>query len=255
MEREKEPKSLNTAKGKPADWKDNISFILVEPKEPGNIGASARAMKNMGFTHLELVKPRSFMTKETKKMACNAFDILAKAKTYGNLNEALETKTLVVGTTRRLGRTRGLILPLEEGIKKVIASAKKNRVAILFGREDKGLNNREVEECGFLITIPSDPSSPSLNLAQSVLLVAYELSRKTYSGQFPMAVTRTELEILHQHIHNTLKLLEYIPRGNRDLEARIMRNLKHLMARAGLTEWELNMLHGICGQIEKKMGK
>jgi TrmH family RNA methyltransferase len=253
MKREKETKGLNTAKGKPADWKDNISFILVEPKEPGNIGASARAMKNMGFQHLELVKPRSFMTEETKKMACNAFDILAKAKTYSNLNEALETKTLVVGTTRRLGRTRGLILPLEEGIKKVIASAKKNRVALLFGREDKGLSNREVEECGFLITIPSDPSSPSLNLAQSVLLVAYELGRKTYRGQFPMAVTRAELEILHHHIHDTLRLLEYIPRGNRDLEARIMRNLKHLIARAGLTDWELNMLHGICGQIEKKM--
>ncbi len=98
--------------------------------------------------HLELVKPRSFMTEETKRMACNAFDILAKAKTYGNLDEALQTKTLVVGTTRRLGRTRGLILPLEEGIKKVIASAKKNRVAILFGREDKGLNNREIEGRG-----------------------------------------------------------------------------------------------------------
>jgi len=69
-------------------------------------------------------------------------------------------------------------------------------------------------------TIPSDPSSPSLNLAQSVLLVAYELSRKTYWAQFPRAVTRPELEILHQHIHDTLRLLEYIPRGNRDLEAR-----------------------------------
>ena len=255
MKRGKKTDSPETAKGKTASWKDNISFILVEPREPGNIGASARAMKNMGFTHLELVKPLSFVTDEAKRMACNAFDILARAKTYGNLDEALQAKTLVVGTTRRLGRTRGLILPLEEGIKKVISSAKKNRVAILFGREDKGLNNREVEECGFLITIPSDPSSPSLNLAQSVLLVAYELGRKTYRGQFPRAVTRAELEMLHQHIHDTLKLLEYIPRGNRDLETRIMRNLRHLIDRAGLTDWELNMLHGICGQIEKKVEK
>ena len=75
------------------------------------------------------------------------------------------------------------------------------------------MNNREVEECGFLITIPSDPSSPSLNLAQSVLIVAHELSRKTYRGQFPRAVTRAELEIPHQHIHASLKLLEYIPGG------------------------------------------
>ena len=236
-------------------WKGNISFILVGTKEPGNIGASARAIKNMGFTRLELVKPLSFMTDETKRMACNAFDILAKTQVYRNLDDALREKTLVVGATRRLGKKRGLILPLEEGVKKIIASAKKNRVAILFGREDKGLDNREVEECGFLITIPSDPSSPSLNLAQSVLLVAYELGRKTYKGQFPRAVTRAELETLHRHIHDTLKLLDYIPRGSRDLEARIMRNLKRLIARAGLTDWELKMLHGICRQIEIKLGR
>jgi TrmH family RNA methyltransferase len=255
MKSEKKAGSLKTANAGTADWKDNISFILVEPREPGNIGASARAMKNMGFMRLELVKPFRFVTDEAKRMACNAFDILARAETYGNLHDSLETKTLVVGTTRRLGRTRGLILPLEEGIKKVIASAKKNKVAILFGREDKGLNNREVGECGFLITIPSDPSSPSLNLAQSVLLVAYELGRKTYRGQFPKTATRPELEMLLHHIHDTLKLLEYIPRGNRDLEGRIMRNLKHLLGRAGITDWELRMLHGICGQIEKRMGR
>jgi TrmH family RNA methyltransferase len=253
MMRKKNTDSPETPNPGTLHWKDNISFILVEPREPGNIGASARAMKNMGFQRLGLVKPLGFMTEETKRMACNAFDVLAKAEIYGKLNDALEEKTLVVGTTRRLGRTRGLILPLEVGLKKIITSAKKNKVALLFGREDKGLNNREVEECGFLITIPSDPSSPSLNLAQSVLLVAYELSKKTYSSRFPAAVTRPELEVLLRHIHDTLRLLEYIPRGNRDLEARIMRNLKHLFGRTGLTDWELRMLHGICGQIEKRI--
>jgi TrmH family RNA methyltransferase len=236
------------------DWKDNISFILVEPKEPGNIGASARAMKNMGFKNLELVKPRKFLTEEARQMACNAVDLLEGAKMRSSFKDAIRDKSLVIGTTRRLGKRRGLILSLKDGIKKAVAFAKKNKVAILFGREDKGLSNREVEECGFLITIPADPSSPSLNLAQSVLLVAYELSQKTYKMDIPELVGHEELEILYRHLRSTLKLLDYIPRGSRDLEMRIMRNLKHLIGRAGLTGWEFKMLHGICSQIEKKIG-
>jgi len=236
-------------------WKENISFVLVEPREPGNIGASARAMKNMGFRNLELVEPRRFLTEESRQMACNAVDLLEEAHIHSDFDDTVRNKSLVIGTTRRLGKRRGVILPLKEGAKKIVTAARKNRIAILFGREDKGLNNREVEECGFLMTIPSDPSSPSLNLAQSVLLVAYELSRGTYRAGAPAElVERAELDLLYRHLRSTLKLLEYIPRGNRDLEARIMRNLKHLFGRAGLTEWELRMFRGICTQIERKIG-
>ena len=237
------------------DWKDNVSFILVEPGEPGNIGASARAMKNMGFRNLELVKPGRFLTEEARRMACNAVDLLEKAKINKDFADAARGKSIIAGTTRRLGKRRGVILPLQDAAGRIIASAKENKIAILFGREDKGLNNREVEECGFLMTIPSDPSSPSLNLAQSVLLVAYELGRGAYRAEGPKLVEREELESLCSHMRSTLRLLEYIPRGSRDLELRIMRNLKHLVGRAGLTEWESKMLRGICTQIERKVGE
>jgi TrmH family RNA methyltransferase len=234
-------------------WKDNISFILVEPKEAGNIGASARAMKNMGFRNLELVNPKDIYTDAARCMAYNALDVLEKAKIHKRFEDAMQDKSLIVGTTRRLGRRRGLIIPLKDSAKRIINASKKNKVAVLFGREDKGLNNKEVGECGFLITIPSDMSFPSLNLAQSVLLVAYELSQKTYKTGAPDLVKCNELDPLYKHIQSTLKLLDYIPRGNRDLEAKIMRNLKHLINRAGLTDWELRMLHGICSQIEKRV--
>ncbi|OGW39377.1 MAG: hypothetical protein A2Y97_12775 [Nitrospirae bacterium RBG_13_39_12] len=235
------------------NWKDNISFILVEPKEPGNIGASARAMKNMGFRNLELVKPVNFLSNEARQMACGSTDILERARVHPGFRDALKDKNLVIGTTRRLGKTRGLIVPLEESIKRIITSAKKNRVAILFGRERNGLTNKEIEKCGFIINVPSDPSSPSLNLAQSVLLVAYELGKRTYLKNAPALVRHGEIDKLYKHIQTTLKLLEYIPRGDRDIEKRIIRNLKHLIGRAGLTKWELNMLHGICSQVEKKI--
>lgn len=234
-------------------WKDNITFILVEPKEPGNIGASARALKNMGFKNLELVNPGKFLTDEARQMACNDVDVIEKAIIHSSFKDAAKDKSLIVGTTRRLGKRRGLILPLKDGMKRIIAVASKNKVAMLFGREDKGLSNKEVEGCGFLLTIPTDSSSPSLNLAQSVLLVAYELSQELYRGTMPVIVKHEELENFYHHINSTLKLLEYIPRGNRDLEMRIMRNLKHLIGRVGLTDWELRMLYGICSQVEKKI--
>jgi TrmH family RNA methyltransferase len=234
-------------------WKDNISFILVEPHDPGNIGASARALKNMGFTELELVQPRAFMTDEARWMACNAVDIIKKTRVHSRFKEAIRDKNLIVGTTRRLGKKRGLILPVRDGIKRIIKTARRNKVAILFGRERNGLHNTEVEECGFLLTIPSDPLSPSLNLAQSVLLLAYELSLKDYKTDYPDMVSHDELVKLFRHAEATLKLLEFIPRGDKDLEQKIMKNLKHLFGRSGLTDWECNMLHGICTQIEKKI--
>jgi TrmH family RNA methyltransferase len=234
-------------------WKDNISFILVEPREPGNVGASARALKNMGFNNLELVNPGNFLTEEARQMACNAADILEKAKIYSKFKDALKDKNLIIGTTRRLGRQRGLLTPLKESIKRIIISAKRNNVAILFGRERNGLNNHEVEKCDFLVTIPADPSFPSLNLAQSVLIAAYELCRKTYKTELPLFVNHDEREKLYEHIRNTLKLLEYVPRGDRDIDAKIMKNIKQIVGRAGLTEWELGMLHGICTQVERRL--
>lgn len=235
------------------NWKDNISFILVEPKEPGNVGASARAMKNMGFRSLELVKPGVFLTDEARQMAYDAINVLENAKIHSSFKDAIKDKTIIIGTTRRLGRQRGFILSLRDSIKRIISAAKKNRIAILFGREDRGLLNQEVGECGLLITIPSDKSFPSLNLAQSVLLVAYELSQGTLRVATSKMLEHQELDALYSHIQSTLKLLEYVPRGSRKLEERIMRNLKHLIGRSGLTRWELKMLYGLCSQVEKRI--
>lgn len=236
-------------------WKDNVSFVLVEPKEPGNIGATARAMKNMGFKNLELVSPRTGITDEARRMACHATDILESAGAFPTVREAIAGKGLIIGTTRRIGKRRGLHLPLRDCVKRVITAAHKNRVAILFGREEKGLSNQEVEECGFLMTIPTDPESPSLNLAQSVLLIAYELSSQNDEKAGPRLVEHGELSTLFGHIQDALRLLEYNPRGSRDLEERIMRNLKHLIGRAGLTDWERRMLMGIISQVKRKLSR
>ncbi len=234
-------------------WKDNIHFILIEPREPGNIGAAARAMKNMGFSKLELVNPVPFHTKEAKWMSCQAYDMVKRAKVYQTFEEAINGKSLIIGTTRRIGKRRGIILPLKDSVKRIVVAAKKNKIAILFGREKNGLLNREVESCGFMITIPSSPEAASLNLSQTVMLVAYELAQKTYKVETPEFVKHERLNTLYERIEYLLKLLDYIPRGDRQIEKKIMKNLKHFIGRAGLTEWELNMLQGLCTQIEEKI--
>lgn len=257
------------------NWKDTIYFILVEPREPGNIGASARAIKNMGFKHLCLVNPHSPINDEARWLAHNAVDILDAAVIYPTVRDAINNTSLVVGTTRRMGKRRGLIIPVEEGAHRILSLGGRNKIAILFGREDRGLFNHEVKECGFLMTIPSSKKQPSLNLAQAVLIIAYELSRAEYlpsneqkpekdvspdAGIVPLSATRVPkmsthraLTALHKRIEETLAILEYIPEGDRDISGKIMQNLKHLIGRAGLTEWEVKMLHGICSRIEKKI--
>jgi TrmH family RNA methyltransferase len=247
-------------------WKDNISFILVEPRESANIGASARAMKNMGFRTLSLVRPAE-LDDEARWLAHNSLDVLDSAKQYEKLSDAISGQSLVVAVARRTGKKRGMVLPLEHGAQKVYEIARDNKVAFLFGREDRGLYNEEVNECGLLLTIPADKEHPSLNLSHAVMVVAYELSRAPYSKSSPpepllkskrrrnAVVRHGELTALYERMTSVIEMLDYIPRGDRKLQEQITGNLKHFIGRAGLTYQELKMLHGFCSQIEAKLAK
>lgn len=251
------------------DWKDNIYFVLVEPREPGNIGAAARAIKNMDFKRLCLVNPPSHMTEEAQWFAHNAMDILDASKVCTSVEDAVRDKHYIVGTSRRRGRRRGAFIPVEKGALRMFEIAQNNKIALLFGREDRGLFNKEIEECGFLMTIPASRKHPSLNLAQAVMIVSYELSkagiraRKENSeneaetflfANEPSMVSQEELSHLYGRMEKAFKLIEYIPPGDKYLNKKIMQNLKHCLGRAGLSGWEFNMFHGICKQIEKKFG-
>lgn len=252
-------------------WKQNIFFVLVEPREPGNIGASARAIKNMGFGNLCLVKPPPEMSEEGRWFARNAHDVLDSAEVHKSVEEAIKDKAVVVGTTRREGKRRGVILPVEQGTARIRNAATNNKVAILFGREAQGLNKDEVDQCGFLLKIRSSSIQPSLNLSHAVLIIAYELSKhgqetgdtsgrvrkKKFDNSTLIEDLKTHEEItpLYERIPRVLELLEYIPRGDRNLMKNIIVNLKHFIGRAGMTEKELNMIQGLCTQIEKKVVK
>jgi len=159
----------------------------------------------------------------------------------------------VVGTSRRRGKNRGRFLPFDEGISRIRETSENNKVAIIFGRENSGLTNEESNQCGFILTIPTDGEHPSINLAQSVLLIAYELNQAAAEEEVPELSTQSEMNRLFIRIKSVLNLLEYLPQGDRDLEEDIMQNIRQLLNRAGLTTWEMNMIHGLCTQIERKI--
>ena len=234
-------------------WKDNVHFILVGPTEPGNIGAAARAIKNMGFDRLELVNPVPFLTDEARAMACRAKDVLEKARVHRSFCRAIVGKALIVGTTRRLGSRRGLIVDVRRAAPRIRKTAAKNQVAVVFGNEHTGLTSGELNECGLVLTIPSAPLFPSLNLAQSVMIVAYELSQLEAKTKSPLLIENRELQRLYRRFPRTLQLLGYGRKGDKNLKAEIARNLKRLIGRAGLTEWELSMLLGLCSRVEREL--
>ena len=124
------------------NWKDNVYFILVEPREPGNIGAAARAVKNMDFQNLCLVNPPHFKNDAAQWFAHGASDILNSASVFNTVRDAIGNKNFVAGTSRRRGRRRGAFIPVEQCVQRLFENARTNKIAVLFGREDRVLFNQ-----------------------------------------------------------------------------------------------------------------
>ncbi len=249
------------------NWKNNIYFILVEPKESGNVGSAARAMNNMDFHNLRLVNPPSLDTDEARMFAHGSREILRTAESFSTLEGALNDMQYVVGTTRRRGRRRGAYVPVDQGTGRLYEIASTNKVAVLFGREDRGLFNEEVDRCGFMMNIPANKKQPSINLAHTLMIIAYELSMagirdkglknddKLLYANVPEFADQKAIVLLYERMEKAMRLIEYIPHDGDLTGRKTMQNIKHCLGRAGLADWELNMFHGICRSIENKLGK
>jgi TrmH family RNA methyltransferase len=241
-------------------WRKAVRFVLVEPSDPRNIGAAARAIKNMGFSDLALVNPRRELTKEAVAMAHNAEDVLRAARTFQTLAEAVADCALVVGTTRRTGRKRGLLVPIEEGSARIVECASGGgRVALLLGREHRGLFNHETEECGFVLSIPTSPEQPSLNLAQAAVLFAYELS-KAGRAAAPLAPptgppsTHAEQEALCARLVDILDLVGYTRIGSRDVGRAIRGMLKRIVSLSRPTRRDIGVMIAVASRVQARLG-
>jgi TrmH family RNA methyltransferase len=226
-----------------------IRIVLINTTHPGNIGAAARAMKVMGLSSLHLVTPKIFPSAEATAMASGADDLLKAAVVHESLGSALAGCPLVLGTSARL---RSLPMPMMDARKaseQALAECAEHEVAILFGRERYGLTNEEMQRCQHLVNIPSNPVYSSLNLAQAVQIIGYELRVAAMGGAgisaSPMdwePVDDSQMEGLFEHLEQTLLELRFL---NPRQPKRLMMRLRRLFNRARLDQNEINILRGI----------
>jgi len=228
---------------------DNVVIVLIHPQHPGNIGATARAMKNMGLRRLALVRPHVPIDDSSMQMARGAGDILQKSIDAVELNEALCGVAITVGTTARMGRKRRDALDPRAAAALLAPLTLRNKVAILFGPERTGLNNEAMQRCQWVINIPTQADFKSLNLAQAVLIMAYELHLATFPkpSRTRTLASQQQLEGMYDHIRQTLLRIGFLDPVNPE---RMMLVLKRILARTGLDRREVNILRGIMRQID-----
>lgn len=228
---------------------DNIRVVLVGTTHPGNIGAAARAMKVMGLSDLRLVAPRAFPSAEATAMASSADDVLADAGVHDDLEDAVADCELILGTTARL---RALSMPQLDpraAAARTVAEAGSGRVALVFGREKNGLENREIHQCHYLVNIPTGAAYQSLNLAQAVQIVCYEVHLAALADHAPerppldwTPAPAGKLEHFFGRLQRTLLDIRYL---NPRQPKRLMERLRRLFLRARPDSTELDILNGI----------
>lgn len=226
----------------------NISIILNKPRYSENIGAAARAMCNMGFSDLIVVDPENFNKTNAFKLATHvAASIVENISVYRNLQDALAPFNYIIGTTARLGGQRRLIQRPSQMAAKLVEISKKNRIALVFGPEDRGLTNQDLQLCHHLINIPTAEFT-SLNLAQAVMIVCYEIYNTGGNSQKhrPRLATRHELEGMYDQLKEILVRINYINPENPDYW---MNKLRLFFNRLPLRAREISIIRGICRQI------
>lgn len=229
---------------------DNISIVLQKPRYPENIGSAARAIRNMGIGQLIVVDPKNFDLTKVLKMATHAAsEVVERIKIYADLKEALAPYNYVVGTTARLGGERQVITTPSKLAERLVSISRENRIAILFGPEDRGLSNIDIRYCHTLVNIPTAEFS-SLNLAQSVIIMCYEIfiadleENKEFA---PRLASRHELDGMYDQLKDILVRIGYINPENPDYW---INKLRHFFTRLQLRAKEVNIIRGICRQID-----
>ena len=229
---------------------DNLSIVMVRPKYSENIGAASRAMRNMGIKHLIVVSPENFDMEKVRKLATHAAsDVVERMEIFEDLKAALSQFNYVIGTTARLGGERPAVSSPSEIARKLVGISKKNRVAVLFGPEDRGLLNDDIRLCHELVNIPASDFS-SLNVSQAVLIVCYEIFLAGIEDKVkfaPRLANRFELDGMYDNVKDILVRINYINPENPDYW---MNKLRHFLTRMELRAREVSIIRGICRQID-----
>ncbi len=228
---------------------ENIYFILVSPEKIRNIGQTARAMKNFGFTKMRIVSPPCGNMKEAYENAVNAKDVLDKREVFGNIRDAILDLNFLIGTTSRPQMQP--LAPWE--ITDIMLSNPSLKYGILFGTEYRGLSNEELALCHRVVSIPTSEVYPSMNLSHSVCLICYELKKGfisnenlKYVNSDPLA-SIAEIENLLEHSTKTLRDIGFLSEQE---PKRLIPILRRLSVNISITSKEVRILRGILRQID-----
>lgn len=231
----------------------DLRIVLLEPSHPGNIGAVARAMKNMALGQLVLVRPKQFPHAEATARASGADDVLACARVVATLGEALSGCTFVAATTSRERDRYYRVLDVRDAAARLVEHARTAPVAVLFGAERSGLTNEELDAAHALIRIPANPDYTSLNLSMAVQLVAYEIFRARGARYvapppaIPLA-SPEELGRLYAHLEQVLVEIDF--RDRTQSGTHLMERIRRFLQRAELDGNEVNILRGILTAVQ-----
>lgn len=233
---------------------DRIRIVLVNTSHPGNIGAAARAIKNMGMSRLVLVAPKDFPADQAQWRAAGALDVLEKAVVVDTLDEAIADCRLVVGTSARGRRIPWPLVSPRECGDKVYSEAKnsEHEVAIVFGREDRGLTNEELHKCQYHVHIPANPGYSSLNIAAALQVIVYEVRMSALAAEAGKPISfdewdmppaaQQDIEHYFDHLQKTLETLGFLEEGN---PRQTLTRLRRLYGRVRPDQMEMNILRGV----------
>jgi len=231
----------------------NISIILYKPKYAGNVGAVARAAKNMGIVNIIVVGTNDFDREEMQQRSTHlAVDVLDNIQYVENTADALGRFNYIVGTTARLGKARGPFITPREAAQDITDISQKNKVALLFGPEDTGLANDQLRLCNSVVTIPTSREFTSLNLSHAVMIICYEIliasSMATAATEVTPKLARSEeLEGMYGQIKTLLADIGFLNPENPDYW---MVHLRRFFTRARILSREVKIVRGICRQLE-----
>jgi tRNA/rRNA methyltransferase len=228
---------------------DNVVIILAGTKHPGNIGSAARAMANMGLGRLVLAAPCCEINEEARRMAKAGTDVLDAARIYPALAAAVAEINMLVGTTGQSGGYRAKASPPQRLAPKILKQAAEQTVGILFGPEDTGLVDEDLRLCQFLMRIPTSRQASSINLAQAVMLISYELMLGNLARE-PGGANRLasieQTEAMYAQLEEALLKIGFLHPQN---ARHIMFAIRRLLGRAGMEPSDVGVLRGIARQI------
>ena len=243
------------------NYSDSIKVVLVGTTHPGNIGAAARAIKTMGLKHLDLVSPKEFPSDEAIYRSKAAKDILEKASTYETLLESVKECEVVIGTSARNRKVPWPVLNPKDASKEINLAVKNNsKVAIVFGREDRGLTNEELGLCNLHVHIPTTEEYSSLNLAQAVQIMTYEIRMSFIeienlenNQEWDVDLASAEqTERLIEHMDELMKELGFYDTEN---PRKLLMRVRRFFKRSGIDVMEANIFRGLFSTIQKKLKK